>query len=531
MNAAVQPGFASRIALPLGAVAIAALGWTTALKAFVFPLELEFREGTVWLHVLAEQAGVSIYDHARVAFVNQNHGPLDPLLKQAISAALPFLSPAMVTRFFVLLLPVALWLAFWLGARLRPAVALVWAGGLHMMLLGAQPPHFLIGRSDPTALTLLAAMIACGASARSRGRHAATGALGALVVLTNWRYFPGVGAVALGFAAESVMLSAEERRSRVALATGGALTLGFLVPLALVLVFQFHGNIDQCYRHFVGFFTKASGWGTSDGGPLLLSGEGPAAPTGWALFALFLGKLIRGYYWLIHLHIGALVGLWLGLSFPTERAPRLVQVRMLLPLIFLLWLATSAGYLKNRGGGGLYYFAPFWLVLAVHLARAVDWARVPWRPARWVWTSFVIVGLPWLGVARQSAVLASSAEQAHAFVAGSRERAGGSPIYSEDLHLHRDRYRGEVIDMGDTVHVISRSRYLGDEFTATAERAFAELERNPPPFVVTGGYGSPPLRALLSRAYKPVLRVPFQEPYTGPPQTLYQLKAAPAAVP
>ena len=57
------------------------------------------------------RAGVSIYDHGQVAFVNMNHGPLDPLLKYGIATVLPFLTPAMVTRFFVVALPLGLWLA------------------------------------------------------------------------------------------------------------------------------------------------------------------------------------------------------------------------------------------------------------------------------------------------------------------------------------------------------------------------------------------------------------------------------------
>jgi hypothetical protein len=512
MKPVMASNAAARLAWLLGAVALAALGWATALQAFVFPLELEFREGTVWLHVLAERAGVSIYDHTRVAFVNQNHGPLDPLLKQAVAAALPWLSSAMVTRFFVLLLPAALWLALWRGAALRPAAALAWAGGLHLLLLGLQPPHFLIGRSDPTALALLAAMIACAAGARSWPRHAATGGLGALVLLANWRCFPAVGAVALGFALESWSATARERRRGVVLATGGVLALGFATPPALVLALQFHGDLDLYHRHFFGFFSSASGWGTTAAGTFEL----------WPA-ALFAGR------WLLHL--GALAGIALALAFPAARVPRAVQAVVWLPLLALLGLTTAVAYHLNHGGGGLHYFAPFWLLLAVHLARAIDWARVPWRPARWVWAALLIAGLPWMGVARQRAVLAASMEQAQAFLAVCRERAGGAPIYSEDFHLHRDRYHGEVIDMGDTVEAISRARYLGATFSATAERAFAALEREPPAFVLTGGCGSPALQALLARAYSPVLRVPYREPYAGPPQTLHQLKAARPAAP
>ena len=92
--------------------------WPDAVQVFCFPLELEYREGSGWLHALAARAGVGIYDHSHVAFLNMNHGPLEPILKQLLTTAFPFLSASMVTRCFVLLLPVG-----WLAVMLAPPAA------------------------------------------------------------------------------------------------------------------------------------------------------------------------------------------------------------------------------------------------------------------------------------------------------------------------------------------------------------------------------------------------------------------------
>ena len=71
------------------------LGWTFGfyliLSAWNYPFELEARESTEWLYVLADRAGVSIYDHARVAFLNMNHGPVDPIWKMLVARIFPFL--------------------------------------------------------------------------------------------------------------------------------------------------------------------------------------------------------------------------------------------------------------------------------------------------------------------------------------------------------------------------------------------------------------------------------------------------------
>src|SRR5205809_5897854 len=67
--------------------------------AFFYPLEIETRESTVWLCVLASQQGINIYDHSRVAFVNMNHGPFDPLFKFEVETVFLFFEYWKVTRF------------------------------------------------------------------------------------------------------------------------------------------------------------------------------------------------------------------------------------------------------------------------------------------------------------------------------------------------------------------------------------------------------------------------------------------------
>src|SRR5919197_3120084 len=80
---------------------------------FFYPLEVETRESTVWLYVLALRQGISIYDHSRVAFVNMNHGPFDPLFKLLITLLCPFLEPWHIVRFAVFLLPFVYLLIAW----------------------------------------------------------------------------------------------------------------------------------------------------------------------------------------------------------------------------------------------------------------------------------------------------------------------------------------------------------------------------------------------------------------------------------
>jgi hypothetical protein len=168
--------------------------------AFSNPLEIEVRESSSWLHVLAKRAGVDIYDTTRVAFVNMNHGPLDPILKTWISRAVPALPGHMVTRTFVLLMPVFFFAAAFVITRRHLSAALLAAGALFLLFSNVSTTAY-VGRSDATAVC---GLIVCGLLAHrlldsrhrnwSNRRYIATqialGAVSAAVLLTNWRYTP-----------------------------------------------------------------------------------------------------------------------------------------------------------------------------------------------------------------------------------------------------------------------------------------------------------------------------------------------------
>lgn len=495
--------------LAISAMAVVALA--TCIQAFVFPLELELREGTVWLHVLAQQAGVAIYDHRQVAFVNMNHGPLDPLLKSWIADLLPFLTPAMVTRFFVLLLPAGLFLAFWQSNRGKLTGAIGCSCAVYLFLLGLQPPHYLIGRSDPTALFFFSLLLwraharAASENRRAFLRFAATGAIGGLVVLTNWRYLPAVGAALAGFTLEAAVAAPVGRRVSVAAYLMIAGLVGALAPATLIFIGQFHGNGDLYYQHFFGFFTPESGWGTT------------AAPT----FTLLPSGLLEQRE---IIHLTAVIIATFGLVFPSPHLNRRLQTYVWLPLLALLWCVCCVAYFINYGGGGLHYFGVFYVLLAFHLMRAVDWSRLAKFGALPVVQATLVLSLPWTTTGAQCLALARSFESASAFIQVSRQTANGTQIYSEDYHLFKERYTRETIDVGDSVHAIAKTGYYGPDFTATANRSSVQLEKSPPLFVINGGLGSPSLQSLLSHSYTPVLRVPYLPAYPGPAQTLYRLK-------
>ncbi len=483
----------------LASLALLVVAAANVSSAFIFPLELEAREGTSWLHVLTLQAGIPLYDHTRVAFLNMNHGPMDSILKSWVYDLLPFLTPAMVTRIFVLLLPFGLFLALHRALRSHWVVAVACAGTLYLFLLGLAPPHFLIGRSDPAALFFLAltlvagdAAVRCTAGWGGRlGRVALVGVLAAVVFLLNWRFLPVLGLVAIGWTVEGIVAHGGRRITWIALNAGGSIT-AFFITFLVFLFTVFHGDFPLYFSHFFGFFLPDSGWGAGRG----------------AAYAIFPAE-IRPELWPMHVLLAVLLCLMPLL--PAARIRRWVHLGVWLPLLAGIWGVVTMAYYLNQSGGGIYYLAPFYVVAAWYLARVVDWSAFR-SPAFRIALLLCLIGtVPWVADWRQARLLHDTITPARAFLTEARRLTGGRPIHSEDLYLFKTRYTGETIDMGDIVERAIPGGYYGDEFEETARRYFDHLKNNPPEFVILGlsiRIASPTLTKLIDDSYVEILRAP-----------------------
>ena len=201
----LQENRALRLIVLVLSACVFAFSLRLAWLAFTSPLELEMREGSVWIHVLAKRAGVDLYDTARVAFVNMNHGPLDSILKTWISRCVPALPGHMVMRTFVLLTPIFLFASAYRISRGDLAASLLAAGTLFLFICHLSV-LMLVGRPDPTAICVLAI---CGAlahqlivtpqrnwSQRSYViKQLGLGAASSAVFLTSSRYLPVAAAL------------------------------------------------------------------------------------------------------------------------------------------------------------------------------------------------------------------------------------------------------------------------------------------------------------------------------------------------
>jgi hypothetical protein len=460
---------------------------------FFYPLEIETRESTVWLHILALKENINIYDHSQVAFSDMMHGPFNPLVKFWIATLFPFLQSWQVTRLPVFLLPFGFVLIAWKligkSSIKSQLLHILYLGSLGFLFLLVSAKEFLlVGRSDATAALFLLALIYTSVflspktNVMSLLHGVACGVLAISIVLTNWRITPIVLAVLIF----TLWLywdvhQATKKVTGTYLVSYAVVALGIWGVLVLTL---FDGNLGLYYAHFVGshLFPPASGGNKQYEGSVVsfvVSLFNPTArPDDYKGGPLLLALAVYALTW--------------AKSDALNNAWRLLGVSVLA-------FCAIAHYYSYHGGGS-WYFIPFLIVLWFYLCTAYS------RTARWRLAVLGICVLVLTGVNARTVVFptlqrAIRMSEADSFMAMVRSLDQTNSVLSEDTFFFRKSYDGDLIDMGDYVSIFANSGYFGEEFSKTAKRQFERTRRQPPNYILTGFTASPELNALIKENY------------------------------
>jgi hypothetical protein len=474
------------------AVMVGVCAMAAPVVAFFFPLENESREGATWLYVLAMRANVSPYDHSQHAFAGLGHGPMDPLLKTLLTYVIPSLESWQVIRFFVLLLPLlVLATSVWAGRGRATLLWRVWAGlSAYAVWSVISSRALLVGRSDATALCFACGMVLLWFVRPRQActwREVAMGACGSVVCLTNWRFFPLAGSLALWPLIRRRLQGADMRSLllSVALLLSGATTV-WIATVGLV----FHADVDSYYRHFFAVFT-GEGWGLF-----------PADARAFFARSVFAGLIPT---------LAVLLLAWGVLGFVPGVMEKGARVKLQARALLLSAGLGAAGWAlyKNYWGGERHYFVP---PLVLLWAFALDSKVLDSRSLqRWFLTPtqafalyFAMSPVTLLAPAQQLYDLYGNASTFMATVRGLDAHQG---VHSEGLHMFRTRYDGTLVDAGDGAWEICKAGLYGPDFGAKFWDHVRAFKVQPPAYVLSGGVtDSPPLRAFLrEHRYRPVL--------------------------
>jgi hypothetical protein len=441
----------------------------------------------------------------------------------------------MVTRVFVLLTPVFFLASAYVITGGQLAASMLAAGSL-VLVLAKMSVMVFVGRADATAVCLVAV---CGALAHqllvsrhrnwSHRRYIATqvglGAASAALFLTSWRFAPVIAALQVAVLSTQLAGSNLDLRPTrllpkllLLLARVGTALKHFVISSALfvagfaaiwlpVFLIELHGDVRSYYRHFFGFFLGASGWGIFPGGVFHIV-PSELLDRRVASILLFAALMLWGLYRL-------------------RKAPGVLIAWLV--MLSANWLAVAYGYFKNQGGGGLHYFVEFFALAWIFILHAFSRRRRWGALAQLVLGCAVVLTLRPRDLLAQRELLAEARKQGRVFRQYVADMTHGEPVFSEETHLFKTKYRGELVDTGDTDAAVARTEYFGAAFTRTFERYTRQLTSNPPKFVIGGLLESDSpriltaeLQQLLKTRYK--LRVVARKTAfaTGGSQALFE---------
>lgn len=441
-----------------------------------YPIELEWREGSMWLHALAQSFGTNIFTDDKIAYANANHGIFDHLIKAAFARAFPLWEPQYILRVFVLLFPAISLLAIFVHRqRNSPApAALISALCLCCAMLIAVHDighwNTCIGRSDSTAFTLLAIAYLCYSTQAFTFpamllRHVSYLAI-ALVLSTNWKIYP----VAL-----MIPIIMEQRHDALRireLIRIYLLILGYTAATcALFIVGWFHADAALYFHYFFGFFSAKSPMPPASA-PFQLMIHYVRTP---AIAFLILLSVVPAFIEASK-HFIKQSGNW----------PRTLAAFASCMSLLILILAFK----MNFHAGGYWYLCPQVIVLVVYyntrykigpglasvilvvslgiLSRSDNLPLV-----RWYYTNL-------------GETLPAAREYAEELIL--LDQAFG--VYSEEAHLFKRSQPLPPIDMGDVAEAFAKVNYYGPRFTSVFLEQRSRLMAHEPVLVFVGSCGS-----------------------------------------
>lgn len=447
-----------------------------------YPIELEWREGSIWLHALAQSYGINIFANDQIAYANANHGIFDHIIKGALAGAFRFLEPQYILRVFVVLFPAVSVLAVFVHSRrhLPATAALISALGLSCAMLVALHDlghwNTFIGRSDSTAFTLVAIVYLCYSThlltVRARLlRHISYFAI-ALVLSTNWKIYP----VALMI---PVILEQRHDTLRIReLIRIYLLILGYsLATCVLFIVVWFHADASEYYRYFFGFFSVRS--------PLPPSSAPFEAMIHYARTPAIISLILLSV-------VPALVETWRHFFKQSDNWPRILAAIAVLFSLLILITALK----MNFWAGGYWYLSPQAIVLVVYY-------NTRYKLGPGAASAILVLGL---GILSQSnnlplmrwyySGLGETLPAARKYTEELLllDRAFG--VYSEEAHLFKRSRPLPPIDMGDVVETFAKANYHGSRFTAIFSEQRYRITSHEPVLVFVGPCASSAVKQL-----------------------------------
>jgi hypothetical protein len=432
------------------------------LIAFLYPMELEVRESTLWLHVLTMKANINIYDGKLVAYANQAHGVMDPIIKYLINLSFPFLQPWQVSRIFWVLSYFLIFLINYLvfkNLKKKNSLTISLITSIIFYSLFFLFTKTFQGRADITAFffIILLSYLCIDRDFFYKNKAVIIAFLAAIILLTNWRFLILVACI---------------------------IAYPLSMNIKKLKVFKFYFFIRLIFLTFI--FLSI---------PLLIF---------WLFFDLnlnrFINYFIKFFYFDSHFnlnhYINGLKSLWLVEKFfvlilfsillffiMCKKTKKIFIYKNKIKLFFFIVvvLFSVIQYLYNYVGGGVYYFTPVLIFLWFLFIDFIKNDTVYFNNNKFGFISLFLLITLIIVISASSvknSILASiklvktfnEAKIAHQYFSQLSEK---HLVLSESLHFFKKKYNSEKIDIGDLLSY--RALQIGGDYQDTYKKHLSDI--------------------------------------------------------
>jgi hypothetical protein len=466
------------------------------LISFFYPIELEARESTLWLHILTIKEGINIYNPSVVAYANQAHGPIDPIFKLLIHKIFFFLEPWQVSRLNNLLLFLSIFtINYLILKKNHNSFFIIFISTTIYSLIFLFTKTFQ-GRADVTAMLLISWLCFFCSNQKIYDKNIKIILLAflfSLIIMTNWRFLP------LCLAIFFFPIFYVENFRDLLKNDKIILLINFIIftlfPFIIILIFLFEFNLKSYFDYFITFFYFESHFSINH-------------------YLLGLKNLIRveKFFLLIILLIIYLI------KIIKEIKKSFLKKLLIITMAFLVFFTSFISYLYNYVGGGIYYFTPiifflWYLILFSYRKKKFVFNNNKNISVLIIFFSLIFIVMSIKNSIRSSKDLFnnySNAVELNSYL--SKISNNNKKVLSESLHFHKKKYLGEKIDIGDLISY--RSSQVGGEYLKTYESHLQDLENGKYDFIIHNFTGSHLIKKLIKDKKYSIIKI-FSNNYSN----------------
>ena len=466
------------------------------VQSFFYPIELEVRESTLWMHILTMKAGINIYDSNFVAFANQAHGPFDPIIKLFISWALPFLEPWQVSRSTNVLLFISIFVVNFSKLRnIKSMNFIIFLSILIYSMLYLLTKNYQ-GRADVTAMFFLSVLLFLCSDRKIYVNNIniiLVSIIASFIILSNWRFFP----ICLGILFYPMVL----KNSIFKIFTSSNVLIFLkviffsLIPFLLILFLFFNFKLDGYLDYFVRFFYFESFFSFKH-------------------FYIGFLHLIR----VEKIYFISLLLFLINYKIYKEIIENSFNSSIKILFSILVFLTCTVSFLYNFSGGGIYYFTPlvflFWFLIidSVKNIKDLNFEKRTIPNISFFLISFIIIVSTLKSNILSSFSLYNSKDEAQIVHNYLKELSKNPKTLSESLHFQKNKYTDEIIDIGDLLSY--RSSQIGGNYEALYKRHLDNLRNQKYDYIIHNYTGSKEIDDLINSNKYEIIRL-FNKNYSN----------------